>query len=219
MQRVPREHPLFGHWLAFTRDQLGLVEELAAYGDWVPMRFTPLKAAFINHPDLIAEVLLERNRDFVKPLSVQRLKALLGTGLITSEGDFWLRQRRLIQPAFHQTRISGYASTMIDTALRTIDTWVDGQERDAFHDMSQLAFAIVGKTLFDTDVSSDASEVGVALTAALNALNDRVSSFGLLLPDAVPTPATRASAPRGPPPESHRVSLDLRAPIQRRRSW
>ena len=188
-RRVPRDNPIVGHWFAFTHDQLGLIEDLAAYGDWVPLRFPPLRAVFINHPDAIEEVLVERNRDFIKPLTIQRFKTLLGNGLFTSEGDFWRRQRRLMQPAFHRERISSYAATMIQHGQRMVAGWTDGEERDIFQDMARLTFAIVGKTLFDTDVSTDASEVGTALTAALAALNDRVSNFGLMLPDSVPIPA------------------------------
>jgi cytochrome P450 len=187
--RAPRDHPVLGHWLAFTHDQLGFVQQLAACGDWVPLRFPPFQAVFINHPDLIADVLVDHNRDFIKPLSIQRFKSLLGSGLFTSEGDLWRRQRRLIQPAFHRERINAYAATMIDQARRAIAAWSDGEERDLFQDMTRLTFGIVGRTLFDADVSSDASEVGTALTAALTALNDRISSFGLLIPDAVPIPA------------------------------
>ena len=187
--RIPRDHPILGHWLAFTHDQLGLIEQLAAYGDWVRLRFPPLEGVFINHPDLIADVLIEHNRDFIKPLTIQRFKTLLGNGLFTSEGDFWRRQRRLIQPAFHHDRITAYASTMIDHARRAIAEWSDGQQRDVYQDMTQLTFGIVGKTLFDSDVSSEASEVGAALTVSLTALNERVSSFGILVPDAIPIPA------------------------------
>jgi cytochrome P450 len=186
---VPRDHPILGHWLAFTHDQLGLIEQLAAYGDWVRLRFPPLHAVFINHPDFIADVLVEHNRDFVKPLTIQRFKGLLGEGLFTSEGDLWRRQRRLIQPAFHRARIDAYAATMIDFARRAIAEWSDGQERDVSKDMSRLTFAVVGKALFDADVSSQASEVGAALTEALTALNKRISSFGIVVPDAVPIPA------------------------------
>jgi cytochrome P450 len=189
MARVPRDLPIIGHWFAFTHDQLGLIEQLAAFGDLVPLRFPPLRAYFINHPDLIEEVLLERNRDFIKPLTIQRFKMLLGNGLFTSEGDFWRRQRRLMQPAFHRARIDAYAATMIDSAVRSVAEWSDGQERNISEEMSRLTFAIVGKTLFDTDVSSDANAVGVALTEALLALNDRVSSFSIMLPDAMPIPA------------------------------
>jgi cytochrome P450 len=190
MTQVPGDRPIIGHWLSFTRDQLSLIEQLAAYGDWVPLRFPPLKAAFINHPDLIDEVLVEHNRDYIKPLTIQRFKTLLGTGLFTSEGDFWRRQRRLMQPAFHRARIDSYASAMIDYASRATENWSDGQERNMFEEMSRLTFGVVGKALFDTDVTSDASDVGSALTAALTALNDRISSFGVMVPDAIPLPAT-----------------------------
>lgn len=189
MSRVPRDLPIIGHWVAFTHDQLEFVEQLAACGDWVPLRFPPLRAAFINHPDLIEDILVEHNRDYIKPLTIQRFKMLLGNGLFTSEGDFWRRQRRLIQPAFHRARVDAYAQLMIDAAVRSVSAWSPGGVRNTSKDMSALTFGIVGRTLFDTDVSTGASDVGTALTLALDAINDRVSSFGIMVPDAIPMPA------------------------------
>src|SRR5919198_109380 len=186
--RVPFDHPVWGHWLTFTRDELGRIEQLAASGDWVPLRFPPLSAVLVNHPALVEEVLVTRNRDFIKPLTIQRLRSLLGNGLLTSEGAFWQRQRRLLQLAFHRVRLQAYAATMVDLGLRTIAGWSDGESRDIHRDMTRLTFEVVGQTLFGADVSAEAAEVGRGLTAALSALERRVESFGILIPDAVPTP-------------------------------
>jgi cytochrome P450 len=93
---------------AFNRDLLGFLSLLAReYGDLVPLRFTPFRALFVNHPDLIEDVLVTHNRSYVKSLAVRRARTLIGNGLIISEGEFWLRQRRMIQPAFHKERIAG----------------------------------------------------------------------------------------------------------------
>jgi cytochrome P450 len=72
---------------------------------------------------------------------------LVGNGLVTSEGDFWRRQRRLIRPAFHRQRISGYGDVMVEYTKRTIDSWRDGEECDLHRDMMRLTLEIVVKTL------------------------------------------------------------------------
>src|SRR5918911_4041435 len=124
--RVPLDHPLWGQWLTFTRDQLAHLEQLATYGDWVPLRFPPLRAVFVNHPELVDELLVQRNRDFVKPLAIQRFRSLLGDGLFTSDGSLWRRQRRLIQPAFHRERVNAYATTMVALGAQAVAGWADG---------------------------------------------------------------------------------------------
>jgi cytochrome P450 len=94
----------------------------------------------------------------------------------------------LLQPAFHRQRINAYAHTMVELTVGTIAGWSDGEQRDIHREMMRLTFAIVGRTLFGADLSGDAAEVGAALTEALRALEKRVESIGILVPDAVPTP-------------------------------
>ncbi len=117
---------------------------------------------------------------------LQANKRLFGNGLLTSEGDFWLRQRRLAQPAFHRTRIASYADTMVSYTERMLEQWRDGDERDAHQEMMQLTLHIVGKTLFDADVEGDAREVGRTITMLL----DFSSDFRRLIftPKWLPTP-------------------------------
>jgi cytochrome P450 len=109
---------------------------------------------------------------------------------LTSEGEFHLRQRRLAQPAFHRQRIAGYATTMVDYAARMRDEWRPGETRDVAREMTRLTLAIAGKTLFDTDVESEADEIGHALNEAM-ALFDRLTlPFSHWL-EKLPLPATR----------------------------
>jgi cytochrome P450 len=103
----------------------------------------------------------------MKGRGLDRAKRLLGEGLLTSEGAVHVRQRRLMQPAFHRDRIASYAKVMTEYADRTRQGWTDGQTIDAAQAMNRLALAIVGKTLFDADVESQAKEVGAALTAVM----------------------------------------------------
>lgn len=126
----------------------------------------------------------------MKGEGLQRAKRLLGEGLLTSEGEFHLRQRRLAQPAFHRQRIAGYAATMVEYAARTRDEWRAGETRDIAREMMRLTLAIAGKTLFDADVESEADEIGEALTTTF-ALFNRVSLPFAQWLDRLPLPATK----------------------------
>jgi cytochrome P450 len=115
---------------------------------------------------------------------------LLGEGLLTSEGEFHLRQRRLAQPAFHRQRIASYAVTMVEYTDRACDQWRAGETRDIAREMMRLTLAIAGKTLFDADVESEADEIGEALTTTFALFNRLSLPFAQLL-DRLPLPATR----------------------------
>src|SRR5882757_1359487 len=156
------------------------------YGDVSGMRIGKFRSLFINHPDLIEDVLVNHSRKYHKGRILQANKYLFGEGLLTSEGDFWLRQRRLSQPAFHRERINAYAATMADYTEQMLATWRNGEERDIHEEMMQLALRIVGKTLFDADVTRDAKEVGETLDILLRI----AANFGrtVLIPLWVPTP-------------------------------
>jgi cytochrome P450 len=156
------------------------------YGDVSGMRIGKFRSLFINHPDLIEDVLVNNSRKYHKGRILQANKHLFGEGLLTSEGDFWLRQRRLAQPAFHRARVSAYAATMAEYTEQLIATWRNGEVRDIHEEMMQLALRIVGKTLFDADVTRDAKEVGETLDILLHI----AANFGrtILVPLWVPTP-------------------------------
>jgi len=156
------------------------------YGDVFGMRIGNFRSFFVNHPDLIEDVLVKNARLYHKGRILQANKYLFGEGLLTSEGDFWLRQRRLAQPAFHRARVEAYAATMVEYAQEHAAGWQAGQERDIHEEMMQLALRIVGKTLFDADVTRDAKEVGETLDLLLRL----AANFGrtILVPLWVPTP-------------------------------
>ncbi len=137
------------------------------YGDIAGLRVLNFKTIFVNHPDLIEEVLVTNARKYSKGRVLRANRHVFGEGLLTSEGEFWLRQRRLAQPAFHRARIASYAATMVEYAQRMLEGWRDGEERDAHQEMMRLTLQIVGKTLFDADVEGDAQEVGKSLELLL----------------------------------------------------
>jgi len=148
--------------------------ELASLGDVSYMRLFGQPAYLLNHPDLAREMLVTANSKFIKGRALQRAKMLLGEGLLTSEGERHLRQRRMIQPAFHRQRIAGYAGAMAAEGERICGEWNDGEELDIDREMMRLTLRIVGRTLFSVDVDGDAEEVGAALT-------DLIESFDFLL--------------------------------------
>ena len=160
------------------------------YGDIAYYKIGPQHLYLFNHPDLIRDVLVTNQKNFHKSRGLERAKRLLGNGLLTSEDEFHLRQRRLAQPAFHRQRIAAYAMTMSDYAERTRSSWTDGQTVDAHTEMMRLTLGIVAKTLFDADVEAEAAEIGQALTTAFESFNYAMLPFTEYL-DRLPIPAVR----------------------------
>jgi cytochrome P450 len=174
--------------LQFARRRLPfLVESAARYGDVVLFRVGNERIYLFNHPDLIRDVLVTNQKNFTKSRALVRAKKVLGEGLLTSEGEFHLRQRRLAQPAFHRDRIVAYARSMVDYAQRTGSRWSDRQSLDVHDEMMKLTLAIVAKTLFSADVEGEAAEIGEALTTTFAAFNIGVLPFSELL-EKLPLP-------------------------------
>ncbi len=183
--------------MSFRRDPLGTLQSLARdHGDVARVRLGTSRVFLLNHPDLIRDVLVTHNRSFMKGVGLQRAKRLLGDGLLTSEGTFHLRQRRLAQPAFHQQRIAAYGRTISDSAARASVRWeasfaAGTRTLDVHDEMMRLALAIVGHTLFGSDVEGAAAEVSEAVATSM-ALFQSFSTlpFAALL-ERLPLPATR----------------------------
>jgi cytochrome P450 len=172
----------------FRRDQIGFYESCAReYGDIVATRMGPYRIVLVYHPDAIEELLVARSRDFIKSPGVRLLRPLLGDGLLLSENDTWLRQRRLIQPAFHRQRVAGYGDVMTALAERYVSNWKAGDTIDVHAEMMALTQAIVAKTLFDADVSGEAHDAIQAAKVLAEDFGARLRSFRLI-PYWVPTP-------------------------------
>jgi cytochrome P450 len=165
----------FWFFRRFRRDPLKFLLGLAReYGDVAQFRLGPQRAFLLNHPDYVRDVLVTHHDHFIKGRALQRSKRLLGEGLLTSEGEFHRRQRRLAQPAFHRQRMNAYGAVMVEYAARAAARWRDGETIEVAQEMMRLTLAVVGKTLFDADVEQDATEVGEALTEVMEL-------FGMLL--------------------------------------
>ena len=173
------------------RDPLAFFSNLArTYGDVVAYRLGGERLIFVNDPRHIKDVLVTHHRNFTKGRGLQRTRRLLGEGLLTSEGATHLRQRRLMQPAFHRDRIATYADTMVAYADRTRRGWREGATLDVAQEMNRLTLSIVGKTLFDADVESQAAEVGAALTGVMETFWMTMLPFSDLL-EHLPVPKLR----------------------------
>lgn len=158
-----------GQVLPFRMSPLTYLTRMAReHGDHVLLRLGPELAVLVSHPDSVREVLVVQDRKFRKGRGLERTKPLLGEGLLTSEGEFHRRQRRLVNPAFHHERIAAYGRVMTEYAERASGTWRDGQELDLSEAMMRLTLAIVARTLFGADVEGEAGEIGAALTTVMN---------------------------------------------------
>jgi cytochrome P450 len=162
----PRGDILLGSALDFKDRPLKFISYVAAaYGDVSRFRVGPSYWYLITHPDDIHDAMTTRSHIFRKPKIAKRLwDKFLGNGLLTTEGEEWKRQHRLVLPAFHRRRIAAYGDVMVEYTHRMLDRWPDGGQVDIDDEMVGLTLEIVAKTLFDADVRGDAKTVGKAMS-------------------------------------------------------
>ena len=182
-------HPVLGHLQAFRKDRAAMQLRVAReQPEIAKLRVGFIPTVMIGSPSMAHELLAVKHASFLKApgLSVF-LRPLLGNGLLTSEREMHTRQRRLIAPAFAHKRIASYASTMAERSARFASSLADGRVLDIAESIMGLTLEIVGKTLFDAEVGSNADEVGNAVTVAMHCAMTQVSSL-VPIPPFVPTP-------------------------------
>jgi cytochrome P450 len=182
---------LLGSLQDFNRDTLKFLLEQRQYGDITQFRFGPFPVIVVNHPDYVHDVLVAQADKYYKATSTKQiLGPVVGNGLFTSDGDFWKRQRRLVQPAFHTKRIGAYGKVMVDYAADLANVWQKGGVRAIDQDMTNLTMRIIAKTLFDADVTHEAPEVGKAIRDAAALIEESFRQI-FTLPVWLPTPHNR----------------------------
>ncbi|HEX8352435.1 MAG TPA: cytochrome P450, partial [Pyrinomonadaceae bacterium] len=189
--RGPQGGRVLGNMREFNSDSLAFVERCAReFGDVVRTRFLYVPALFLFHPEQIEYVLASGSKNFIKAASLRSpfFQRLVGNGLVTSEGDFWRRQRRLAQPAFHRDRVEAYAETMVGFTEQALARWGDGQTLDAHDEMMLLTQRVVARTLFSADVSGDSREIGEALSNIVRPFASQ-ATLKWILDNRLPTPA------------------------------
>ena len=183
---------LSGHLKDFQRNPLKFMQTLSnEYGPIVHFRLGPFqKVIQLSDPDLIREVLVTKQKNFIKSSDVQALRTLVGDGLLTSEKDIHMRQRRLIQPAFKKTHITAYAQDMIDVTENYISTWKNEMETDITNDMNNITLGIICKTMFSMDFKEGNELIGESVGMAMKLAIKRMRSI-IPLPLWIPTKTNR----------------------------
>ena len=189
--RVPG-HPILGNLTSYRKNPLTFGRHVAArYGDVVDLRVFNRRIFFLAHPEFVHQVLVRDADKFHKsPVYRIFLGRALGEGLLTSDGDFWRRQRKLAQPAFHHGRIQSYAQTMVDYADATASRWEGLETLLINKEMAQLTLEVVCRTLFSTDIRAQADRIGFALAELLEAITEATSG-AVFLPEWLPTRLNR----------------------------
>ncbi len=176
----------------FRQNPLKFATEIGrAYGDMAYFRLGPVRAYLVNNPRLIREVLVAKHKHFRRPkLITQPLAKIDGNGLVLSEGDFWQRQRRLVQPAFASRRFEPYANATVGDTLRMLDGWSNGASLNIADEMTRLTLQIIAKTLFGVELAGQAERLGEAVRVVSETF---VAEAGnpVHLPDWLPLPAKR----------------------------
>ena len=163
-----------------------LIDLVQTYGDVVRMPVV-IDMYLVTHPDLVKHVLQDNHLNYGKGFNYRRMEPFLGKGLLTAEGDEHLRNRRLVQPAFHRQRIAGFADLMAGHTARMLTRWEPGTKLDLHGEMMKLTLAVVGDALFSTDISARADDVGRALCDVLEITNHRFESI-FVAPKFFPSP-------------------------------
>ncbi len=172
----------------FFKDPLNFVTRwMETYGDVWHFMIGETHNYSVANPDVIHEFFVRQSKRFIKGPAYTNKKTglarFMGEGLVTSNGDFWKRQRRLVAPAFHAVRVHAYADTMVDYTLKRLESWRDGEVLDVDEEMMQLTLTIVARTLFDADASSTVNQVKRAV-----AVVQKANNTASILPYWIPTP-------------------------------
>ncbi|MSQ84640.1 MAG: cytochrome P450 [Myxococcales bacterium] len=185
--------PIVGPLFEMRKDYISFLRRAAAMGDVVKADVGPHRAYLLNHPDAVGHVLVEHFRDYEKQTrGYTALRMVVGNGLVTSEGPFWQRQRRIANPAFKKHKINDFGPDMVGAAQRMVAKWqpaiAAGQPIDIANDMMRVTLDIVCRTLLSADVNDHASEIGKALHELLTQTMGRITKV-VDLPLHWPTPA------------------------------
>lgn len=183
----PKGHFLLGALPEIRRDELDYLTRIVReYGDVCRVRVVNIPAYIISRPDDIESVLITNHKNFIKSVYLRESHALFGQGILTSEGAFWRRQRRMLQPAFRHDHIAIFTRTMLAYAQRMLETWKDGEIHDIHQDMVNLTMEIIAHVLFGEGIGEEAYAVGEALRVFFHQFDKR---FGLYaIPEWLPTP-------------------------------
>lgn len=191
----PRENSLFGSARTIQSDPLGFnMSMFQRYGNVVAVRFLIWPTYMIFHPQDVKHVLQENHRNYSKDTYlIHFLRPLLGRGLFSNDGQSWLHQRRLMQPAFHRKQLAAFGTLMTSATESLLEGWQQAvthhQPLDVAVEMMRLTLRIVGHALFSIDLSDETDTVGQAFTALMTPFMDYI--YHPVPPLGFPTPRNR----------------------------
>jgi len=182
----PKGRFLLGSLIEVSRDWLGFYKRCAEeHGDVVCIHLAHVPVYLVVHPRDIETVLVTNAGNFTKSADYRALARVLGKGLLTSEGEFWKRQRSLIQPAFHRQSIKAYAEVMTRAAGRMLDSWKEQDERNIHEDLMRVTLEIVAQCLFGAEVTGTAERVGKAMEVVTERFVNN-ASLAVMFPFDIP---------------------------------
>lgn len=191
LPRPKKKHPLFGSVYFFAVDPFTYLPQFCReYGDLYELTALWNKVAVLNDPGLIKEVLLDRRLEFEKSFGYQILAYLLGEGLLTSDGEKWKQQRKLMQPAFHRERLKNLVDVMAAEAMKLSAEWKNKRTTNFSIDMNRLTLEIISKTMFSEDVEDMAQQISHSVTILNDGASKRITN-PLRLPRWIPTPENK----------------------------
>jgi cytochrome P450 len=187
---------IFGTLRAFREDPLRfLVETAREHGPVAHLHLGRVDARLVTRPSGVKRVLQDNNENYGRQTrSHAALRATLGHGLITSDGDFWRRQRRISQPAFHKQRIAGFGVAMSQAAEELVERWrplaARGESLDIFPELLRVTLKILGRSLFSLELGGASAAVGEGLDVVLHHTMETLHAI-FPVPEMIPTPANR----------------------------
>jgi cytochrome P450 len=189
---IPADHWFFRNSLVVLKDPLAFfVSTFAEFGDIYNVNSNLYTIYVTANPEHIQEIMVTNKKDYAKSDDYKILQYSLGNGLLTSEGDFWKKQRRIAQPAFHRGSMKKLLDIMITSTQQTVEAWKDKSQIQLTDEMNFLTLDIVTKCLFGTKLKTDYAKIQEAITVENEYLAERIMK-PFKPPFWVPTSKNRA---------------------------
>ncbi len=193
----PRGSLVMGNLDEYKRDPVTMLLRLQQrYGDVARNRLGPFLTHALAHPEHVQYVLQDNHRNYVRGRFYDNFKLFFGNGLLTTDGDFWLRHRRAVQPQFHPQHVESHTTAVGTAAMGLVDCWNQlppGQPLDVIEDMMHLSLRMLGLMVFNTDISKHAKQVGPSVRFGIGAMMPQ-GNLNDFIPRWMPTPFNRRVA-------------------------
>jgi cytochrome P450 len=174
----------------FRKDPLGMASSIhREFGDIAYMKLGPLDYFLMQHPDYVKEIFVTRAKEFPKTDAFKRIiRSVDGNGLVASEGDFWLKQRRMINPTFAHDKLASYSNVIIDCAMRYIDKWTTQSVIEIHDEMTTITMAVAAKIFLGVDIAGREEDLAHSVDSISQVMYREFTEF-LPMPEWLPLPS------------------------------